>query len=83
MYVLCSNRAGAGYDVIKDGWNGRLFDPYSVEAIGEAIREAKERIAEIRARREAISESACREFSIERLADVFVTAVRAVSRPHG
>jgi len=79
LYVLCSNRAGAAYDLIKEGWNGRTFDPYDVNQLAELIRETKEQIEEIRARREAISEHACREFGIERAAKAFLDAIKAVT----
>jgi glycosyltransferase involved in cell wall biosynthesis len=78
LYVLCSTRAGAGYDLLRDRWNGRLFDPYSVDELADCIRDAKARITEIRARREEISEHACREFGIERSARAFVEAFHAV-----
>lgn len=79
LYVLCSNRAAAGYDLITDGWNGRLFDPHGANQLAELICETKHNIAEIRARRGAISESACREFGIERLAEAFAAAIRTVT----
>ncbi|RLG20716.1 hypothetical protein DRN74_04825 [Candidatus Micrarchaeota archaeon] len=79
LYVLCSNRAGAAYDLIKEGWNGRTFNPRDVDQLAGLIRETKEQIKEIRARREAISEYACREFSIERSAKAFLVAIRAVT----
>jgi len=78
LYVLCSNRAGAAYDLIKEGWNGRTFDPYNVDQLADLIRETKDQIQEIRERRDAISEHACREFSIERSAKAFLDAIRAV-----
>ncbi|MGB9880937.1 MAG: glycosyltransferase family 4 protein, partial [Anaerolineae bacterium] len=78
LYVLCSNCAGAAYDLIREGWNGRTFDPYDVDQLAALIRETKEHIGEIRARRDAISERACREFSIERSARAFLDAIRCV-----
>lgn len=78
LYVLCSNRAGAAYDLIKEGWNGALFDPHNVEEIATLIQQTKEQIEKIRARREAISEHACREFSIERSAKTFLDAIEKV-----
>jgi len=82
LYVLCSNHAGAAYDLIKDGWNGRTFDPYNVGQLAELFHETKENIEEIRARREAISDHACREYSIERSAQAFLDAIRAVMEEH-
>ncbi len=78
LYVLCSDRAGAAYDLIKEGWNGILFDPHSIEELITLIRKAKEQIEDIRARRQAISEHACQEFSIECSAKAFSDAVEAV-----
>jgi len=78
LYVLCSNRAGAAYDLIQKGWNGVLFDPYNVEQLAKLIQETKSHIEEIRARREAISKHACHEFSIERSAQAFIEAIKSV-----
>lgn len=78
LYALCSNRAGAAHDLIKEGWNGALFDPDNVGELAVLIQQAKEQIEEIRTRREAISEHACREFSIERSAKAFLDAIEAV-----
>ena len=82
LYVLCSNLAGAGYDVVLEEWNGTLFDPSSIEEVVALIKRAKETIEEIRSRREAISENACREFSIERSAKAFLDAIRTVMEEH-
>jgi len=79
LYVLCSNRAGAAYDLIKEGWNGALFDPYNMEELAALIKETKENIEEVRARREAISDRACREFSIERSAETFLEAIKRLN----
>ena len=78
IYVLCSNYAGAAYDLIKEGWNGLLFDPHSIEELVILIQKAKEQVEDIRARRDAISKHACHEFSIERSAQAFSNAVEAV-----
>ena len=78
IYVLCSNYAGAAYDLIKEGWDGIRFNPHSIEELITLIRKAKEQIEDIRARRQAISEHACQEFSIECSAKAFSDAVEAV-----
>jgi len=79
LYVLCSNRAGSAYDLIREGFNGRTFEPHDVDQLAGLIRETKEQIKDVRARREAVSEHACREFSIERSAKAFLDAIRAVT----
>lgn len=78
LYVLCSDRAGVAYDLIKEGWNGILFNPHNIEELIILIRKAKEQIEDLRARRDAISKHACHEFSIERSAKAFSNAVEAV-----
>ena len=78
IYVLCSNYAGAAYDLIKEGWNGMLFDPHNTEELVILVQKVKEQIEDIRARREAISEHACHEFSIERSAKAFSNTVEAM-----
>jgi len=78
IYVLCSNYAGVAYDLIKEGWNGILFNPYSIKELIILIRKAKEQVEDIRARRDAISEHACHEFSIECSAKAFSNAVEAM-----
>ena len=78
LFVLCSDRAGAGYDLIKEGWNGRLFDPHDEDRFAALIEETKEHIEEIKARRKAISSHACQEYSIERAARAFLDVIEAL-----
>jgi glycosyltransferase involved in cell wall biosynthesis len=78
LYVLCSDRAGTAYDLIKEGWNGTLCDPSNAGELALLIKQVKERIGEICVRREAISEQACREFSIVRSAKAFLEAVSSL-----
>ena len=46
------------------------------------IQQSKKHVEEIRARRECISEDACRELSIERSAKAFLDAIRTVIEEH-
>ena len=78
LYVLSSKYAGASYDLIKEEWNGKVFDPNKVEGIVELIKRVKENIKNIRERRDDISQYACREFSIERSAQEFIKAINPV-----
>jgi len=78
LYVLSSKYAGASYDLIKEGWNGEIFDPNKVEEIVELIERIKENIEDIRERRDDISQYACREFSIEKSAQEFIKAIHSV-----
>lgn len=75
LYVLSSDRAGAAHDLIKEEWNGALFDAGNVEEIAESILMAKNQLEEIRGRRGLISEHACCEFSISRSAKPFSDAI--------
>jgi len=38
LYVLSSKFAGASYDLIKEGWNGKVFDPHNIDEIIELIK---------------------------------------------
>ena len=78
LYVLSSKYAGASYDLIKEGWNGEIFEPYDVKEIVDLIKRVKENIEDIRKRRDDISQYACNEFSIERSAQEFTKAINSV-----
>jgi len=78
LYVLSSKFAGASYDLIKEGWNGEIFDPNKVEEIVELIKRVKENIKNIRERRDDISQYACKEFSIEQSAEEFLKAIKSI-----
>ena len=78
LYVLSSKYAGASYDLIKEGWNGEIFNPDDVEKIVNLIKKVKENIKDIRKRRDDISKHACKEFSIERSAGEFIKAIKDV-----
>jgi len=78
LYVLSSKYAGASYDLIKEGWNGEIFDPYKVEEIVDLIKRVKEKIKNIRERQDDISHYAYKEFSIEQSAEEFLKAIKNV-----
>jgi len=78
LYVLSSKYAGASYDLIKEGWNGEIFDPYKVEEIVDLIKRVKEKIKNIRERRDDISQYAYKEFSIEQSAEEFLKAIKSI-----
>lgn len=78
LYVLSSKYAGVSYDLIKEEWNGEIFDPYNINEIIELIKRTKENIKDIKMRREDISQHACREFCIEKSANEFIKAIKNV-----
>ena len=78
LYILCSKYAGVVYDLIEEGFNGEVFDPNNIEEIVKLIKQVKDKIEDIRKKRENISQYACREFSIERSAEVFLKAIKRV-----
>jgi len=78
LYVLSSKYAGASYDLIKEGWNGEVFDPGNVEEIVKLIKKSKDKIKNIRWKRDEINQHASREFSIEKSADEFIKAIKDV-----
>ncbi len=78
QYVLCSKYAGAGYDLIRPGWSGELFDPDDTDGLAEAIMRLKASAPKIRERRDEISRRAVGEFGIERSAQAFIEAFESV-----
>ena len=78
LYVLSSKYAGASYDLIKEEWNGEIFDPYKVGEIVDLIKRVKEKIKNIRERRDDISQYAYKEFSIEQSAEEFLKAIKSI-----
>ena len=78
LYVLCSNRAGAAYDLIQPGWNGVLFDPNDIYEITSAIRHAREKVEDIRMRCGDISGHAVKKFSIAKAGEVFLSAIHSL-----
>jgi len=79
LYVLCSKYAGVAYDLIKEGWNGEIFDSDNINEIVELIKQTKGQIDSIRNRREVISQHACREFGIKDSAQAFLEAIKNIS----
>lgn len=77
LYVLSSKYAGASYDLIKEGWNGEIFNPDDVEEVVDLIKMVKENIKDIRKRRDAISKHACKEFSIAKSAQEFIKIIKS------
>ncbi len=78
LYVLSSKYAGASYDLIREEWNGEIFGPNNIKEFATLIKQTKEQIEDTRKRRKAISQHACREFSIERSEKAFLEAIEAV-----
>lgn len=78
LYVLSSKYAGASYDLIREEWNGETFDPNNIKEFATLIKQTKEQIEDTRKRRKAISQHACREFSIERSVKAFLETIEAV-----
>jgi len=78
LYVLCSKYSGSAYDLIKEGWNGKVFDPNNIDEVVRLIKQTKENINNIRKQREIISQHACREFGIKDSAQAFLEAIKNV-----
>jgi len=78
LYVLCSKYAGSAYDLVKEGWNGKKFNPNNINEIINLIKQTKEQIDNIRKRRETISQYTCRNFGIKESAQVFLEAIKNV-----
>lgn len=78
LYVLSSKYAGVSYDLIKEGWNGEIFDPDNIKEIVRLIKWSKENIKDIRKRKDSVSQNICSKFNIEKSAHNFVKAIKNV-----
>jgi len=78
LYVLSSKYAGVSYDLIREGWNGEIFNPDDVGEIVDLITRIKEDIKDLRKQRDAISQNACKEFNIENSAQGFIEVIKEV-----
>jgi glycosyltransferase involved in cell wall biosynthesis len=78
LYVLSSKYAGASYDLIKEGWNGEIFNPNDVTEIVELIKRIKGDIKNLRKQRDSFSQNAFKEFNIESSTQEFVKAIKEV-----
>jgi len=78
LYVLCSKYSGSAYDLIKEGWNGKIFNPNNIDEIVNLIKQTKEQIDNIRKMRETISQYTCRDFGIKESAQAFLEAIKNV-----
>lgn len=80
LYVVCSDKVGAGYDVIKRGWNGEIFASGDPTALSIRLREALSHIHAIRDRRQNIMADALERLSINQEADALASAIRLAAR---
>lgn len=76
LFVVASTAVGAAYDLIQPGWNGQVFEPTDLLGLVRILQWVREHREELRERRSAVSERACREFGIGQAADRFVTALQ-------
>lgn len=78
--VLVSERAGAGYDLVEEGGNGFLFDPYDVGGVADAmlrmslLPDAKRQVMGHR------SQEIIAQWGPDRFAEGLWSAVQAVPR---
>ena len=77
-FVLVSKYAGSGFDLIKEGWNGLIFDPYNVEEIADIIQYVKNNAINIKSKRDKISIHACEQFSIIKAGDSFLRSIKQI-----
>ncbi len=78
LYTLSSKYAGVSYDLIKEGWNGEIFDPYNINEISRLIMGLKENIEDIRRKRDIISQHACSKFNIEKSTKTFFRMIEEI-----
>lgn len=75
--VIASKYADGAADLVKDGCNGRIVDPYRAEEMAEAIDELLGDAA-LRERMAENSKAVLDEFSLESVSKGFLEAIQAV-----
>jgi glycosyltransferase involved in cell wall biosynthesis len=78
LYVLSSKFAGVSYDLIREGWNGEIFEPNNIKEIVSMIKQTKKNIRNIRRQRKSISQCICKEFDINISAQSVLKAIKTV-----
>ncbi len=78
--VLVSRTVGCRYDLVEDGANGLLFDPFDVADIARAMREMSDRSDDQRAAMGRRSAEIIAEWGPERFAEGLWNAVQAANR---
>lgn len=73
--VLVSQKAGCTFDLVEDGRNGFLFDPFRVEEIADAMRRMSELSDEARAAMGRRSQEIIAEWGPDRFAQGMMQAV--------
>ncbi|MFB0563424.1 MAG: glycosyltransferase family 4 protein [Candidatus Lokiarchaeia archaeon] len=76
LYILCSNIVGSSYDLIKENWNGILFEPSNINELADSIKKIKRELDEIHNRRLSISEIMIKNFSPNKAAECFLSAIK-------
>lgn len=79
LYVLCSEYAGAGYDIITEE-NGKIFDPSNIGQIVAYIKGLKNNLRRIKDRREKISNWAKANLSIAEGGESFISAIKSLDK---
>jgi len=77
LYVLCSDKAGVGYDLINMD-NGQIFDPGKLNELVRLIKQTKDNIGQIRNNRDKINDWANENLSIEESAKSFILAIKSL-----
>mgnify|MGYP003821502159 CR=1 FL=1 len=73
---MVSRTAGCRYDLVEDGGNGFLFDPFSVDEIADAMRGISELSDEARAAMGQRSQEIIAEWGPDRFAEGMMQAVK-------
>lgn len=75
VYVICSDRVGAGFDLITPAWNGEVFPSGDEVGLATALKQALDNLERIRTRRVDIMRDAIDRFSITQEANALVSAI--------
>lgn len=76
--VLCSQMVGACYELVRDGWNGLVFDPADVEDLTRVLLAIYRLDPALRKEMGRNGQQLVAEFGPERFASGLITAIESV-----
>jgi len=75
LYVVCSDHVGAGFDLIRPGWNGDVFSSGDPTDLMIHLKYVRSSIDQVAKRREDIMADALARFGIDQLASALQDAI--------
>jgi len=77
LFVLCSKKVGAGFDLVNDK-NGLIFNPNNIEETVDCIKKTKDKLPQLQVNRDKISNWAKEDLAVSKSGSGFISAVKSL-----